>query len=609
MSRILAIELADIGDLILITPALRAIREGAPTATLDVLTTVHSAPILDGTRLADQVITFDKHAFDSLKALIRPKNLRAAWRLVRTLRTARYDTVLVFHHLTTRLGALKFVGLLAACGAPRRIGLDNGRGWFLTDRVADHGFGHKHQVQYWLDLASRIEGVSAEARSNLRLVVGISPADRAWAAAHLPTVKPLIAIHAGSGGYSLARRWEPEKFAALADRLARSGAHIVLVGSRADDTDQVAGAMQQQALNLAGQTTLGQLAAVLERCDRFYGADSGVMHIAAAAGTQVIGLFGPSNAAAWGPYPGEVRRTAPLCSPCSYIGNSVGLRAGCAARTCMRTLSVDDALAAPPPTLPRGAMAPALHVLGVPIHALTFESLLDQVGAWMNGTRTHQVCTVNPEFLMIAQRDSLFYTILQRVDLCAPDGVGLLWAARRLGHRLPERVTGSDGVPMIAERAASAGWAIFFLGAAPGVAEKAAAALAVRYPGLQIAGTYAGSPAPDEEDGIIERVNKSGARILFVAYGAPQQDKWIARNLHRFTSVRVAIGVGGSLDFAAGEAKRAPLWMRQAGIEWLYRLLRQPRRARRMLRLPRFVFAVLLRGSLGPRQFEVRPSI
>ncbi|MBN1967050.1 MAG: WecB/TagA/CpsF family glycosyltransferase, partial [Anaerolineae bacterium] len=136
------------------------------------------------------------------------------------------------------------------------------------------------------------------------------------------------------------------------------------------------------------------------------------------------------------------------------------------------------------------------------------------------------------------------------------------------------------------------GWRLFLLGAAPGVAERTAAVLECDYPGLQIAGTYAGSPAPQEEEAIIERVNASGADILFVAYGAPRQDDWIARNRERL-NVRVAMGVGGSFDFIAGVVPRAPRWMQQIGLEWLFRLIRQPWRWRRMLRLPRFIWAVL----------------
>ncbi|MBN1562722.1 MAG: WecB/TagA/CpsF family glycosyltransferase [Anaerolineae bacterium] len=227
--------------------------------------------------------------------------------------------------------------------------------------------------------------------------------------------------------------------------------------------------------------------------------------------------------------------------------------------------------------------------------------MLELIAGWIAaGDRTHQqdhhichqICTVSPEFVMIAQQNPAFMRVLQEADLCVADGVGLLFAARYLGRPLPERVTGSDGVPLIAQRAAREGWSLYLLGAAPGIAEQAAARLIEQNPGLQIVGTYAGSPAPEEEDAIIERVNASGADILLVAYGAPRQDEWIARNRERL-AVSVAMGVGGTFDFVAGVVPRAPRWMQRLALEWLFRLIRQPWRWRRMLRLPRFVWAVI----------------
>jgi lipopolysaccharide heptosyltransferase II len=607
MTRLLAVELADIGDLILVTPALAALRQTYPAAQIDVLTTPHAAPILDGTGLADNVLFFDKFAFDSPLGLLRPVNLRAGWQLAKHLWTQRYDAVLIFHHLTTRFGALKYATLALATRAKRRLGLDNGRGWFLTDRVVDGGFGAKHQVEYWLSVVGML-GATAKDK---KLHVGIGEADRRWADAHLPSEREFIAVHAGSGGYSMARRWEPEKFAAVADALqANYGASIVLVGGKNDSADDVIANMTHRPINLIGQTTLGQLAAVLERCQLYVGADSGVMHLAAAVGTNVVALYGPSNHLAWAPWVGDgytdVIRSGVLCSPCSYVGHTVGLRRGCEARTCMKLITPGDVLSG------RSQRAlewhdrtpPSLTILGIPVDALTFDDLLDRIGTWIasKSKLVRQVCTVNPEFVMTAQRDINFYNILNRADLCIPDGVGLLWAANRLGHPLPERVTGSDGVPLIAQRAAREGWKLFLLGAAPGVADRAAQVLCERYPGLQIVGTYAGSPAAHEEDRIVDLVNASGADILFVAYGAPRQDKWIARNLPRL-NVSVAMGVGGSLDFVAGVTQRAPIWMRQAGIEWLHRLVKQPWRARRMLKLPLFVLAVLRRGPRGPTAF------
>jgi len=156
----------------------------------------------------------------------------------------------------------------------------------------------------------------------------------------------------------------------------------------------------------------------------------------------------------------------------------------------------------------------------------------------------HQIVTANPEFVMAARRDAEFRAIINNAALAIPDGVGLLWAGRLLGQPLRERVTGSDGVPRIAERAAEKGWRLFLLGAAPGVAEETAHRLVVRYPGLKIVGTYAGSPATEEETYIVDLVRRARPDVLFVAYGHPRQDKWIARNLNRL-GVPVCMGVGG----------------------------------------------------------------
>lgn len=204
-----------------------------------------------------------------------------------------------------------------------------------------------------------------------------------------------------------------------------------------------------------------------------------------------------------------------------------------------------------------------------------------------------QICTTNPEFVMTAQHDSAFKTVLNRADLCIPDGVGLLYASYLTGTPLEERVAGSDLVFELANLSQTLDQRLFLLGAAPGIAEAAAAILVNRYPGLQIAGTYAGSPDPRERDMIVEMVNRSQADILFVAYGAPRQDKWIYDNRERLTSVRVALGVGGALDFVTGKATRAPKWVRRIGFEWLHRLIKEPWRWRRMLALPRFAWHVL----------------
>mgnify|MGYP001585241115 CR=1 FL=1 len=235
---------------------------------------------------------------------------------------------------------------------------------------------------------------------------------------------------------------------------------------------------------------------------------------------------------------------------------------------------------------------PSLHILGVRVDDVTGDETLALVERFIAERVPHQICTVNPEFIMAAQRDEAFRNVINNAALCLPDGVGVLWAARRLGHPLRERVGGTDMAERIAARASQLGWKMYFLGAAPGVAEQAAAVLQARYPGIAVAGTFAGSSTLSEENASVERILAARPNVLLVAFGAPAQDVWIARNQPRL-QVPVAVGVGGAFDFIAGVTRRAPRWVQRLGFEWLHRLVREPWRWRRQLALPRFVWRVL----------------
>jgi N-acetylglucosaminyldiphosphoundecaprenol N-acetyl-beta-D-mannosaminyltransferase len=231
-------------------------------------------------------------------------------------------------------------------------------------------------------------------------------------------------------------------------------------------------------------------------------------------------------------------------------------------------------------------------ILGVRVDNVNYEQALSIIEGFVVSGTPHQVVTVNPEFIVTAQSDDDFRRVLNASALALPDGVGLLWAARFLGRPLQERVTGTDTMQRLAALAAQKDYSLFLLGAAPGVAVETAARLCETYPGLRIVGTHAGSPALEEEDEIVRMIQRAKPDILFVAYGAPQQDKWIARNLERL-GVPVAMGVGGAFDFISGRTKRAPRWVQRLGLEWLHRLCHEPWRWRRMLALPKFVWLVL----------------
>lgn len=240
-------------------------------------------------------------------------------------------------------------------------------------------------------------------------------------------------------------------------------------------------------------------------------------------------------------------------------------------------------------------MSSTVQILGVRIDDVNTPEMLDALTRFVEQGGAHQISTVNTEFLIAAQRDPAFAAVLRDTALNVPDSAGILWAARWLGWPLRERVTGSDGIYRVAALCAQHGFRLYLLGAAPGIAEQVAHQLGRRCPGLVICGTESGSYEPEHERAIADRIREARADVLLVAYPSVPQEKWIARNLAR-SGAAVGMGVGAAFDFVAGVQRRAPLWMQRLGLEWLYRLLREPRRWRRMLALPRAAWLVFMQG-------------
>jgi ADP-heptose:LPS heptosyltransferase len=359
-AHILVVKLATIGDLLLATPALRALRETYPQARIDLLVTPASAGLLDGWQVIDRVIVLDKYLFDYPQQLLtHPTNLKRLQPLWRDLRGGDYDAVVLMHHLTLFFGRLKHQLLMRATGARWRVGLDNGHGWFLNVRVEDGGFGAMHEADYNLALAQAV-GAGGATTYDKRLELPISDAERRQARDVLfgerqpeDVARPIIAMHPGSGGYSTARRWSPARFAQLADTLYHDvGGQLILVGGPEEaELHSHIMAMMQSSMpvrSLAGKGSIKVTAAALELADLFIGNDAGPMHLAAAVGTPTVAIFGLSNSEAWGPYTGNVpgRRAIVVkldlpCMPCFYSGHLLGTPEGCAARDCLAMLGVD----------------------------------------------------------------------------------------------------------------------------------------------------------------------------------------------------------------------------------------------------------------------------
>lgn len=234
----------------------------------------------------------------------------------------------------------------------------------------------------------------------------------------------------------------------------------------------------------------------------------------------------------------------------------------------------------------------SLKILGTRVDKVDMVEALCSIDSFIKENTFHHIITLNAEIIYQAQFDEPLKKLINTAELVTPDGAGVVWASRHLGKPVPERVTGIDLMLKICLQAHHNNWRIFLLGGAPGVAQEAAEKLRAEYQNINIVGTHHGYFREKEEAKIINRINDAEPDILFVALGAPRQEFWI--NQHREElAAKVAIGVGGSLDVISGRVKRAPVWVQKMKLEWLARLIREPRRAKRMLSLPKFVMLVI----------------
>ncbi|WP_295383857.1 WecB/TagA/CpsF family glycosyltransferase [uncultured Thiodictyon sp.] len=222
-------------------------------------------------------------------------------------------------------------------------------------------------------------------------------------------------------------------------------------------------------------------------------------------------------------------------------------------------------------------MPPVINFFGIPVVNTTMTEAVDWVIANAQGTTRRLMAFVNPDCLNIAWKDATYRGVLLDADRVLPDGIGIHLGCRMLGLALRANVNGTDLFPLLCEAAARAGLPIYLLGARPGVAQAAADNMVKRYPTLMIAGTRDGFFSAEEESSVVHAISQSGARILLVAFGVPRQEVWLHRWRERLAPP-VCMGVGGLFDFYSGRIPRAPVWMREIGLEWLYRLIQEPGR-------------------------------
>lgn len=242
----------------------------------------------------------------------------------------------------------------------------------------------------------------------------------------------------------------------------------------------------------------------------------------------------------------------------------------------------------------------SITLLGVKIHRLTMTKTLEAICTFIESGKPHMIVTADASMIALARKDGELREIINTADLVTPDGSGLLWGAKTLGTPLVERVSGVDISRRICRMSGNMGFSVFFLGSEPGVAAAAAENLQKQFPDMLVAGTHHGYFKPDEDADIVRMIRQSGAGVLLAGMGIPRQEKWIRKHLNDL-GVSVAMGVGGSMDVFSGKVKRAPKWMQNHGLEWVFRLCQDPSKIKKVSILPKFVMMVLKEKALGDR--------
>ena len=236
-----------------------------------------------------------------------------------------------------------------------------------------------------------------------------------------------------------------------------------------------------------------------------------------------------------------------------------------------------------------------VNILGVHVDMVDINGAADKIMSFFDEDRLHSVYTPNSEIIMEAYKNPGFAKVLNNADLLTADGIGVVYASRILKKPIRERAAGYDIARVVLSRINNTEHKLYLFGGKPGVAEEAMSKLLKEYKGLKIVGLRNGYFKPEEEADIVSDINNSGAEIVFVCLGAPLQEQWIDRHKDELNA-RVAMGIGGSLDVFAGKAERAPEFFCKTGLEWCYRLCKEPQRAGRMTALPKFGATVLLKG-------------
>jgi N-acetylglucosaminyldiphosphoundecaprenol N-acetyl-beta-D-mannosaminyltransferase len=249
---------------------------------------------------------------------------------------------------------------------------------------------------------------------------------------------------------------------------------------------------------------------------------------------------------------------------------------------------------------------PRRNILGVMVSVINIDEALAFIESCIKLKQKEYICVTPAHSIMDCQRDKKLQSIFNQSGLTTPDGMSVVWLLKLFGYKDVSRVYGPDLLKVVCQKGLPYGWRHYFYGGKPGVAEKLVGKLEQDYPGIQVAGRY--SPpfrelSKDEEENVIQMINKSKADIVWVGISSPKQEKWMAAFTDRLEAP-LLIGIGAAFDFVSGEKSQAPVWIQRGGLEWLFRLVREPRRLwKRYIQYPQFGVLVLAQIT-GIKKFE-----
>ncbi len=233
-----------------------------------------------------------------------------------------------------------------------------------------------------------------------------------------------------------------------------------------------------------------------------------------------------------------------------------------------------------------------VKVLDIPVNCTSMEEALDKIATFVTSGEKHHVITADSSMAVMSRQDAQLRDIIEAASLVTPDSVGILWAAHRLNPAMQARVSGVELVEELCKYSPIQGFSLYFLGASPGIAQLACEKMAERYPGAKMAGAHHGFFTENDLPQVIQTINDAKPDILCVAMGIPRQEKWIAANKH-LIDASVFIGVGGTFDVLSGTVKRAPKLFQRLKLEWLWRVLANPKKIGKVMMLPKFVWMVV----------------